>query len=211
MINGSMSDLEEPLRFLRRVLTKTATIWMRCTYGFWQFGDGTSVDYSCDISKRIARRVSLGTGVYVAPDVWLNVPPDSPGAEPAIILSHGCQIGRRSMISARNLIHLEEDVLLAPSVLLMDHNHEYSSVDRPIHSQGTTSGGKITIGKNCWLGYNSVIFCGSGHLILGQNSVVGANSVVTCSFPPYSVIAGNPAKLIRSFDDSTRSWMRVTR
>lgn len=202
--------LEEPLRFSRRVLTKAATIWMRSTYHFFHFGQGTSVDYHCDISKKIAPRVSLGSGVYVAPHVWINVPPDSVGTEPAIILGDGCQIGRRSMISAKNLIHLEEDVLLAPSVLLMDHNHEYSNLDRPIHAQGTTTGGKITIGKNCWLGYNSVIFCGSGQLILGQNSVVGANSVVTCSFPPYSVIAGNPAKLIKRFDKSANSWKRVT-
>jgi acetyltransferase-like isoleucine patch superfamily enzyme len=91
----------------------------------------------------------------------------------------------------------------------MDHNHEYSDPTCPIHAQGVTEGGRIVIGRNCWLGYNSVIFCGKGELTLGQNSVVGANAVVTRSFPPFSVVAGNPARLIKRYDPELQRWIRV--
>ncbi len=200
---------EDPISFFSRLSTKLNTLWMGMTYPFASFGNGISIHHSCQISRAMSSYISMGNEVYLAPDVWLNIAHGSEGSDPRIILSKGCKIGRRSTISAKNQILLGDDVLLAPSVLIMDHNHEYKNPDMPIHAQGVTEGGKISIGRNCWLGYNSVIFCGTGELTLGENSVVGANSVVTRSFPPLSVIAGSPATLIKTYDRAFRRWIRV--
>ncbi|MBZ5503745.1 MAG: acyltransferase [Acidobacteriia bacterium] len=197
-----------PLFFFSRVATKLNTIWLRATYPFAAFGRRVSVHYSCDISRSISGFVSLGDDVYMAPDVWLNTAPGSGSSASKIVLGRGCKIGRRTTISSRNQIILEADVLLAPSVLLMDHNHEFNDTELPIHAQGVTEGGKIVIERNCWLGHGAVIVCNYGELTLGRNSVVGANAVVTKSFPPFSVIAGNPAKLLKTYDERTRKWIK---
>ena len=200
---------EDPLDLISRVATRLNSIWLRRTYRFAEFGHSVAICNSCDIRRSMSPGIALGDKVYLGPDVWLNVVGDSHSAKPRIVIGTGSGIGRRSTISARNEIILEEDVLLAPSVLIMDHSHEFSDVESPIHSQGVTSGGRIFIERNCWLGHGAVIVCNRGQLRIGRNSVVGANAVVTKSFPPYSVIGGTPAKLLKSYDPERKEWIRA--
>jgi acetyltransferase-like isoleucine patch superfamily enzyme len=200
---------EDPLYLFSRGLRWLNSRWLETTYPFAGFGRQVSIDFSCDILRSMARDIQIGDDVVLANDVWLNAVPISDTAGPKIILGNGCRLGRRSSISARNRITLEDDVLFGPSVLIMDHNHVFSDIGRPIREQGVTEGGRITIEKNCWLGYGAVVLCNARELSIGRNSVIGANSVVTTSFPPFSVIAGNPAKLLRTYDAEEKQWIKV--
>jgi acetyltransferase-like isoleucine patch superfamily enzyme len=176
------------------------------TYPFAGFGKGVSIHHSCDLSRIVSNRIQIGNHVYIANGSWLTCPESVTGGPPSIIIGNGCKIGRRCTLSGKNHVELEEDVLLGPSVLLMDHNHEYSDTERPIYEQGVTAGGRIVIERNCWLGYGVTVLCNRGELRIGRNSIVGAGAVVTKSFPPFSIIAGNPAILLRRFDQQTEKW-----
>ena len=203
-----LAPREDVMLWIPRLLTKLNSIWLGLTYPFDGFGREVSVHYSCEIRRFYSHKIRIGDSVILDPDVWLNVPLIPEGDEPAIAIGNGCSIGRRSVISGRNRIELENDVLLAPAVYITDHNHEYSSIDVPIAKQGVTPGGRIRIERNCWLGYGSMILGTKGDLVLGKNSVVGAYSVVTESCPPYSVLAGNPAKIVKRFDTDSGLWMK---
>ena len=89
-----------------------------------------------------------------------------------------------------------DNVMLAPNVQIYTATHPLKSKER---NSGLEFAKPITIGNNVWIGGNSTI-CPS--VTLGNNVVVGAGSVVTKSFPDDVVIGGNPAKIIKTIDNS---------
>jgi acetyltransferase-like isoleucine patch superfamily enzyme len=200
---------EDPLRLVPRVLTSLYTAWVRMTYPLASIGRGVSIHYTWDFRRCLAHRLKVGNAVLIRKDVHFGIshPEALERGEPVIVLGDNCAIHRRVQISARNCVHLEQGVILSASVLVMDHNHAFEDTARPIREQGITEGGRIRIEEGCWIGHGAAIVCGKGELVLGRNCVVGANTVVTQSFPPYSVIVGNPARVVRQYDPVKQRWL----
>ncbi|GMA07175.1 chorismate mutase [Tetragenococcus halophilus subsp. flandriensis] len=89
-------------------------------------------------------------------------------------------------------ITIGDNCMLAPNVKLYTASHPLHPIKR---KSGLEGGKPITIGNDVWIGGGSVIIPG---VTLGDNVVVGAGSVVTKSYPDNVVIAGNPAKVIKT-------------
>jgi lipopolysaccharide O-acetyltransferase len=136
----------------------------------------------------------------------LCTPPDEEG-DPVIVIDDNCVIHWRSQIDARNRIHLEASVLVAQDVLIVDQNHAYEDIAAPIKDQGLTEGGRIRIGQGSFIARGAAIIASRGDLVLGRNCVVSAHSIVTRSAPPYSVLSGNPAIVVRQFDPIKQMWI----
>ena len=196
----------DPLQLLPKVLTKLFSIWVSLTYPFASKGRNLSFHFTSELARQRATRISLGNSVSLRKDTWLNVATEDPTGEPVIVIDDNCTIGSGSIISAKNRIHLERDVLVGQQVIMLDHNHEYEDITIPVREQGVTEGGKIRIGQGCWIGRGAAIICPRGELTIGRNCVVGINSVVMGSVPDYSVVFGSPAAIIRQYDPETRTW-----
>ena len=197
---------KDPLELLPRGLTKLNSIWISLVYPFASKGRNLSFHFTSHLDRQRSVRISIGNSVSVQKDAWLNVATDDPTGEPVIVIDDNCSIGYGTMISAKNRIHLERDVLVGQQVVILDHNHAYEDIMTPISRQGITEGGRIRIGQGSWIGRGSAIMCARGELTIGRNCVVAVNSMVTRSIPDYSVVFGSPATIIRQYDPETRAW-----
>jgi len=106
-------------------------------------------------------------------------------------------IGKHSTINpfavVRGQVTLGDGVRIGAHSSLLGFNHTFALLDRPIYQQPISSRG-ITVGDDVWIGSHVVVVDG---VTIGEHSVIGAGAVVTRDVPPYSVVAGNPAKLLR--------------
>ncbi|MFL7902618.1 acyltransferase [Azospirillum argentinense] len=148
--------------------------------------------------------IAIGPGTVVGDNSWLNVCDRSNGRR-LVIGSKVC-IGRNAMINAADGVEIGDFCLFAPRVYISDVDHEYEDVTLPIVTQGLRRHGILIVEENCWLGINTVL---SGGLSVGRGSVVAANSVVLADVPPFSVVAGIPARVIKMYDPELMEWRRI--
>lgn len=125
----------------------------------------------------------IGEKSVVHPPIYLNFAENVHIGNDTIIMPYF------KCMSAGNII-IEDGVRIALNVTILTNNHDLSDKDVQILKE-------VHIGKNAWIGAGAIILPG---VDIGENAVVGAGSVVTHDVPPYSVAAGNPAKVIKTLD-----------
>lgn len=125
---------------------------------------------------------------------------------PSLTIGEGSHIGSYNAISTCNKIMIGNYVLIAPYVHINDSSHGYQDISKPIMHQPIFSKGEIVIEDECWLGFGCHILSG---VTVGRHSVIGANSVVTKNVPPFSVVAGSPAKIVKKYDFERKEWIDV--
>ena len=178
-------------------------------YGIIQFLPSASMDrfrayFFRIIGVKIGSDVRLSIGSII--DVWQAGIAGSVGNNvyigPYSVISGGVTIGSNTAINSNvnisasppSLIDIGENCLIAQNVVIRSDDHKFNDVNSLIRDQGRT-GANVIIGQDCWIGANAVVLKG---VHLGAHSVVGAGAIVTKSFPAYSVVVGNPARLIKS-------------
>jgi acetyltransferase-like isoleucine patch superfamily enzyme len=120
-----------------------------------------------------------------------------------VILKEGASIGIGSIVLGPVLIG--EGSACSQNCFISGQSHHYEDVSKNFLRQGVETR-QVVIGKNVWIGANSVILPG---VKIGDNSVIGAGSTIIEDVPAYSVVAGNPAKIIKQYDSETKQWKRV--
>lgn len=110
-----------------------------------------------------------------------------------ISLGNNSGIGYRSSVAPNTIIG--DNVMMGPEVVMYSRNHNIDRIDVPMREQGFQEIKPVIIGNDVWIGRRVIILPG---VHIGDGCVIGAGAVVAKSIPPYSIVVGNPAKIIKN-------------
>ena len=174
--------------------------------GYKSFEKGSVVKFPSKIWNKGC--IEIGKNVFSAEGYFLSVVTEHKGKhfQPSFVIGDNVCIGANFHVSCTQSVIIEKNVLISDRVFIADGMHEFENISVPIIDQPMTNKGKVLIKEGSFLGINVVILPG---VTVGKNSVVGASSVVTGNVPDYSVVIGNPARIIKKYDNKARKWGRI--
>lgn len=147
--------------------------------------------------------VRVGRNTMVSEDT-LIIAMNCPSDVPIVVIGDHCFLGRRNFLSAGISMKFGDYCLTGPNCHFLGSDHIHSSPFVPYLLAGTTGGGAISLGANCWLGAGVTVL---KDVAIGFGSIIGAAAVVTRSIPPLSVAVGNPARVLKRYDLARSQWM----
>jgi len=151
------------------------------------------------------RYISIGAGTVIGPFSSLSAgisPQHELGDVEVVRIGSGCVLGKGAGIVAHEHVEIGDDVFTGHNVYITDANHGYEDLTTPIGKQFGEAR-PVRVGEQSWLGNGTVVLPG---VTIGRHVVVGAGSVVTHDLPDHCVAVGNPARIVRCYDES-RGWI----
>lgn len=157
------------------------------TIAYICFGKYLPVSYHMKSAKKI--RVFFARKILKKAGKNINI-------ERGAVFNGNCILGNNSNIGVNcelnGAVEIGNDVMMGPEVVIYTRNHSHSG-KKPMNQQGYEEEKKVIIGNDVWIGRRVIILPG---VIIPNGCVIGAGAIVTKNFPEYSIIGGNPAKVI---------------
>ncbi|MEI6087976.1 MAG: acyltransferase [Bacteroidota bacterium] len=175
-------------------------IWVKLLVNpfFHHKGKGASICWQTRLDVLPFNKFVLGKGSTIEVFCTIN------NGVGDVIIGDNTLIGKGNTIIGP--ITIGNNVIFAQNIVASALNHEYRDPNSPISQQPIITG-PIIIEDDCWIAANAVITAG---VRIGKHSVIAAGAVVTKDIPPYTVAAGNPAKVLKQFNAESGIWERLS-
>ena len=196
--------------FLVRYQKEWPGIWGSVAFSFksWLYGVKCAGKVRCYGTVYLIRspgsEIAFGTGVSIVSNTYRSTAASiySPtklqtfSNSAKILIGDNVGMNGPSIVARSRTVKIGSGTMLAPNVVIMDSDfHAIWPPEDRAHNPAFEKDCDVTIGKNVWIGANSLILKG---VTIGANSIIGAGSIVTGSIPANVIAAGNPARVIKS-------------
>ena len=170
-------------------LTRTRVLW---SWRFHSLGARSAIG-RCRLVRN-PKAISIGHHTSLSDDWCLaDLDPSKEQARPKIRIGSFCTILYGFHCNANLSVEVQDYVLIAPRVFITDSDHIVDAAGERTTLCNAFRSAAVVIEHDCWLGVNAVVLKG---VRIGHHSTVGANAVVTRDVPPFSIVAGVPARVI---------------
>lgn len=120
-----------------------------------------------------------------------------------LTINSNVYIGRNNFITVGKPVFINDYCIFGDNCSLIGAGKIFDSPLTPYAMSGINFEKSIYIGVNCWLGNNVSVV---GNVKIGHGSIIGANALVLKDIPAFSMVVGNPAKIIKTFNFTTNKW-----
>jgi len=190
----------------RRLLNLAATVghylWWR--WRFHSFGWRSRLG-RCDMLTS-PRAISIGCNVLIRKGARLEAVGENPGGGPRLIIGDGTAIQFYFHCGAAESVKIGRNVLMGGRVYITDHDHCFDDGDLSARESPRLTSAPVEICDGAFLGEGCAILKG---VRVGTRAVVAANAVVTRDVPDFAVVAGVPAKVIKTLPLDTSGKVRL--
>src|SRR5436309_2697279 len=139
--------------------------------------------------------IVIGDHTELLPNVALVIRDYRGAPHPSIEIGRRCSLNVGSVVFSHGRTVIGDDVQVGPGAVITTGNHLYGDPSLPVRLQGGEIS-DVEIEAGAWIGAQAVILPG---VRVGTGAVVGAGAVVTEDVPPYSLVVGVPARVVRTW------------
>jgi acetyltransferase-like isoleucine patch superfamily enzyme len=150
--------------------------------------------------------VHIGANTCLSEGCWLNVNHRLENKK-SIVIGNDCFIGKHNFFTSGDAILIGDYTLTTIGCKFIGSTHKLDNPEVPYLLAGTTSEDRIQIGANCFFGAGATVL---GNIKIGHGSIIGAESLVLQDVPPFSIVMGNPAIVIKRYSFSKKTWLLVS-
>lgn len=177
------------LNYYHRLMNHIFTVMIK--RNFYHIGKGTVLSHRY-LDLRGVENISIKDKTYLSEGFYL-----CSWNRGKISIGKSCSFGAYNHITSANSITIGDNFVTGKWVTITDNSHGLSTKEdmmiHPFHRK-IISKGPVCIGNNVWIGDKVTIL---PNVTIGDGAIIAANAVVTKDVPPFSVVGGNPAKLIK--------------